>query len=183
MKRALLFAIIVACCATNASAQLKLGYINSEVFKERLPEFKDAQRMLEQLSQESEKKIKDREAELLKMQEDFRRQELLMSEARKAELQAEFEAKVQQFQQFVQDKSGELRQKEVELLEPIFKKINDAIQSMAKEEGYDFIFDAASGLLVFPKEGMENEEKENYDLTDEVLSRLVGLRQEEEEKQ
>lgn len=106
-----------------------------------------------------------------------------MSEARKAELQAEFEAKVQQFQQFVQDKSDELRQKEVELLEPIFKKINDAIQSMAKEKGYDFIFDASSGLLVFPKEGMENEEEENYNLTDEVLSRLVGLRQEEEEKQ
>ena len=183
MKRALLSAIVVACCAASASAQLKLGYINSEVFKERLPEFGQAQRTLEQLSQEFEKKVKDREAELLKMQEDFRRQELLLSEAKKAELQAEFEAKMQQLQQFVQDKSGELRQKEINLFEPIFKKINDAIQDMAEEGGYDFIFDTASGLLVFPKEGMENEEEDNYDLTDEVLSRLVRLRQEEEEKQ
>ncbi len=180
MKRALLSALVVACCATGALAQLKIGYIDSEVFKERLPEFRDAQRTLEQLSQELEKKVKDREAELLKMQEDFRRQGMLMSETRKAEIQAEFEAKMQQLQQFVQDKSGELRQKEIDLFEPIFEKINGAIQDMAEEEGYDFIFDVASGLLVFPKEGMEKEKKKDYELTDKVLSRLVGLSQEEE---
>ncbi|MXW78128.1 MAG: OmpH family outer membrane protein, partial [Gemmatimonadetes bacterium] len=44
MKRALLFALVVACYATSASAQLKIGYIDSEVLKERLPEFRDAQR-------------------------------------------------------------------------------------------------------------------------------------------
>ena len=49
MRRALLFALVVACCATSASAQLKIGYIDSEVLKERLPEFRDAQRTLDQL--------------------------------------------------------------------------------------------------------------------------------------
>ena len=176
MKRVLLSAVIVACCAAGAAAQLKVGYIDSEVLKERLPEFRDAQRTLDQLRQDYEKEAMDREARLKKMQEDFRRQELLLSEAKKAELQAEFESKVQQLQQFTQDKfgpEGELMRKNVELSEPIFKKINEAIQGMAEEEGYDFIFDAAapSSGLVFAKE--------QYDLTE----RLVELMQEEEEQE
>ena len=175
MKRVLLSLIVLACCAAAAQAELKVGYIDSEVLKERLPEFRDAQRKLDQLRQDYENQAKDREAKLLKLQEDFRRQELLMSEARKAELQTVFEAKVQQLQQFTQEKfgpEGELMRKNIELSEPIFKKINDAIQVMAEEEGYDFIFDAAapSSGLVFAKE--------NYDLTEQLLEKM----QEEEEQ-
>ncbi|MDP6699668.1 MAG: OmpH family outer membrane protein [Candidatus Latescibacteria bacterium] len=175
MKRVLLSLIVLACCAAAAQAELKVGYIDSEVLKERLPEFRDAQRKLDQLRQDYENQAKDREAKLLKLQEDFRRQELLMSEARKAELQTEFEAKVQQLQQFTQEKfgpEGELMRKNIELSEPIFKKINDAIQVMAEEEGYDFIFDAAapSSGLVFAKE--------SYDLTEQLLEKM----QEKEEQ-
>ena len=175
MKRVLLSIIALASVATGAWAELKVGYIDSEVLKERLPEFREAQRKLDQLRQDYENQAKDREAKLLKLQEDFRRQELLMSEARKAELQTEFEAKVQQLQQFTQEKfgpEGELMRKNIELSEPIFKKINDAIQVMAEEEGYDFIFDAAapSSGLVFAKE--------NYDLTEQLLEKM----QEEEEQ-
>ena len=175
MKRVLLSLIVLACCAAAAQAELKVGYIDSEVLKERLPEFRDAQRKLDQLRQDYENQAKDRKAKLLKLQEDFRRQELLMSEARKAELQTEFEAKVQQLQQFTQEKfgpEGELMRKNIELSEPIFKKINDAIQVMAEEEGYDFIFDAAapSSGLVFAKE--------SYDLTEQLLEKM----QEKEEQ-
>ena len=178
MKRALLFTIVVACCATSASAQLKIGYIDSEVLKERLPEFRDAQRTLDQLRQDYENQAKDREAKLLKLEEDFRRQELLLSEAKKAELQVEFETKGQQLQQFIQEKfgpEGELMRKNVELSEPIFKKINDAIQGMAEEGGYDFIFDAAapSSGLVFAKE--------EYDLTEQLLELMEKEKEEAQE--
>ena len=178
MRRALLYSLVVACCATSASAQLKIGYIDSEVLKERLPEFLDAQRTLDQLRQDYENQAKDREAKLRKLAEDFRRQELLLSEAKKAELQAEFETKEQQLQQFVQEKfgpEGELMRKNIELSEPIFKKINDAIQGMAEEEAYDFIFDAAapSSGLVFAKEA--------YDLTESLLELMEKEKEEAEE--
>ena len=175
MKRVLLSIIALAFCAASARAELKVGYIDSEVLKERLSEFRDAQRMLDQLRQDYENQAKDSEAKLLKLQDDFRRQELLMSEARKSELQAEFEGKVQQLQQFTQEKfgpEGELMRKNIELSEPIFKKINDAIQVMAEAEGYDFIFVAAapSSGLVFAQE--------KYDLTEQLLEKM----QEDEEE-
>ncbi len=178
MKRALLSVIALACCVAGASAELKIGYIDSEVLKERLPEFRDALRTLDQLRQEYEKQAEDRRAKLVKLERDFRQQELLISEARRTELQDELEAKKQQHQQFINEKfgpDGELTRKNVELSEPIFKKINDAIKEMAKERKYDFIFDAAAPLttLLFAHK--------DYDLTEQLLELMEKEKEEGQE--
>ena len=180
MKRIHLFTLFtalvgLASLARPAEADVKIGYIDSEVLRERMPEFKQIQRELERLEQDFQQQAMDRQSKLVKLQEDFRRQEMLMSEARKTELQAEFEGKVQQLQQFTQEKfgpEGELMRKNIELSEPIFKKINDKIQGMAEEGGYDFIFDAAapSSGLVFAEE--------KYDITEQLLE----LMQKDEEE-
>ena len=178
MKRIALMALALVCTYAPVAgwAEIKIGYIDSEVLKERLPEFREAQRKLDQLRQDYENQAKDREAKLMKLQEDFRKQELLMSEARKAELQADFEEKVRQLQAFTQEKfgpEGELMRKNIELSEPIFKKINDALKTLAEEEGYDFVFDAAapSSGLVFAGE--------DYDLTEPLLESLDEQRTEQ----
>ena len=178
MKCIALMALALICTLIPETgwAEIKIGYIDSEVLKERLPEFREAQRKLDQLRQDYENQAKDREAKLMKLQDDFRKQELLMSEARKAELQADFEEKVRQLQAFTQEKfgpEGELMRKNIELSEPIFKKINDALKTLAEEEGYDFVFDAAapSSGLVFAGE--------NYDLTETLLESLDEQRTEQ----
>lgn len=178
MKRVVLCVLTLACLLLPAAARadVKIGYIDSEVLKERLPEFREAQRKLDQLRQDYENQAKDREAKLVKLQEDFRKQELLMSEARKAELQADFEEKVRQLQAFTQEKfgpEGELMRKNIELSEPIFKKINDALKVLAEEDSYDFVFDAAapSSGLVFADD--------NFDLTEKLLESLEKAREEE----
>lgn len=177
MRKAVLpvLAVSLLVGAGSVAAELKLGYIDSEVLKERLPEFKDAQRTLDQLKQEFEREAKDREAKLLKLQEDFKKQELLMSEARKTELQADFEEKVKALQEFTQQKfgqDGELMRKNVELSSPIFEKINQALQQLARDDGFDFIFDAAA-----PGTGIVFAE-EKHNVTEKVLERL----QEERDK-
>ena len=177
MKRVVLFLALASLLLPAAArADVKIGYIDSEVLKERLPEFREAQRKLDQLRQDYENQAKDREAKLVKLQEDFRKQELLMSEARKAELQADFEEKVRQLQAFTQEKfgpEGELMRKNIELSEPIFKKINDALKVLAEEDSYDFVFDAAapSSGLVFADD--------NFDLTEKLLESLEKAREEE----
>jgi len=181
MRRAVLSLLIwgLVLPVGSALAELKLGYIDSEVLKERLPEFKTAQRKLDQLRQEWEREANDRQVKLIKLEEDFRKQELLMSQARKAELRAEFEEKVRQLQEFTQQKfgpEGELMKKNIELSSPIFEKINTVLQTIGKEEGYDFIFDVAapgSGVVYAP---------EKYDVTEKLLKRLQEEREAEEKK-
>lgn len=182
MKRVVLSSMVLGLLlwTGTALAELKLGYIDSEVLKERLPEFKAAQRKLDQLRQDFERDAKDREVKLMKLQEDFRKQELLMSEARKTEMQADFDDKVRQLQEFTQQKfgpEGELMKKNVELSSPIFEKINETLQEMAKEDGYDFIFDAAS-----PGTGLVFAQEE-YDLTEKLLEKLKEKSEEAEKTQ
>ena len=64
--------------------------------------------------------------------------------------------------------------KNVELSGPIFEKINAALQELAKEDGYDFIFDVASAnsAIVFAQE--------RYDLTEKLVTRMI---EEDKEKQ
>lgn len=156
---------------------MKLGYIDSDIVKDRLPEFREAQRKLDQLRQEYEREAGDRQGKLLKLQEDFRKQELLMSEARRQELQEEFDAKIQQLQSFNVQKfgpEGELVRKNVELSGPIYKQVNEALQAIGREEGYDFIFDVAgNSSIVFVDE-------EKYNLTEDVLKWLEEERENRE---
>ncbi len=164
-------------CAAAAGAAQNIGYIDSEVLREKIPEFKDMQRQLDRLRQQYEQEAMDKQSKLVKLQEDFRKQELLLSDAKKAEMQSQFEESTMQLQEFSKAKfgpAGELFRKNVELADPIFTKINTAIAEIAKEEGFDFIFDAAtSGAIVYA-------DPERYNLTDKLLERLEKQREEKE---
>ena len=170
------FLALAVLCASAAGAEQKIGYIDSDILRDKMPEFKDMQRQLDRLKQQYEKEAMDRQSELMKLQEDFRKQELLMSDARKAEMQAQFEESTIELQQFTQDKfgpAGELFNKNRELSEPIFLMINDALKEVARAEGFDFVFDTAmGGIFMF--------DDQKYNLTDELLEMLEKQREEKE---
>ena len=141
-----------------------------------MPEFKQIQREIERLQQDYEQQAMDRQSKLVKLQEDFRKQELLMSEAKKAEMQAAFDKQVQELQQFTQGKmgpSGELFRKNVELSQPIFEQVNAALETLAKKDGYDFIFDVAgNGAIVYA-------DPDRFNLTEKLLTALEEAREEQ----
>jgi outer membrane protein len=156
-------------CWSAAGAEVKLGYIDSEALREKLPDFRTAQLQLERLHQQYESDATERKNKLEKLEEDFHKQELLISEVRRAELKAQLEEQRKQLRDFTQKTfgaDGELMKKNVELSGPIFEKINAALQELAKEDGYDFIFDtaAANSAIVFAQD--------RYDLTEKLLNRM-----------
>ncbi len=149
-----------------ALAQLKVGFINSDVLKEQLPEIKEAQRQMEQLAQQRRREDDERQNTLMQMEENYRKQELLLSEAKKAEIQQEFQTRMQELQEFRQSAQDELMKKEMELHSPIYEKINATLKVLAEAEGYDFVFDAgsASGAVVYAAE--------KHDLTEKLIQKL-----------
>ena len=157
-------------------AEIKIGYIDSEVLRERMDEFKDIQRQLDRLRQTYEQEALERQSKLIKMGEDYRKQELLMSEARKAELLAELQQAEQDLQAFTQQKlgpDGEFFQKNIELSAPVFERVDAALKKLAKDEGYDFIFDVAGGgAIVYA-------DPERYNLTEQLLTLLEEEKEEE----
>jgi len=71
-----------------------------------------------------------------------------MKEVRMKEIQ-DLQNRIESTQQSAQDK---LQQKKQDVYAPILDKADKAIQAVAKEKNYDYIFDKSGGMLLFAKE-------------------------------
>lgn len=168
MRRIVLLGIGIALCAAVVSqAEMKLGYINSEAIfaeyegtKEAQEKFNKEVAVWEQAASKKQQEIKD-------LKEQIDKQSLLLSNERKKSLEDSLNQKMVEYQKFLQEKfgqKGEALSKNEELTKPIIEKINRIIEKIAKEENYDFIFDARAGGIVFAKKA--------YDLNQRVLESL-----------
>lgn len=167
MKWFVALAVIVTGFIGTANAEMKLGYIDSEKILSEYKPYLDAQKEFQRYEEELEREVSKRRNDLMKMQETFERQALLLSEKRKQEEQQAIIQKNQELQRFVQEAAdpqrGRLAQKTQELSEPIIRKVNEIITQVAEDENYDFVLNSAA--LAYAKE--------THDLTDKVLEALA----------
>jgi len=163
-------ALIFSVCAfagTVFSEETKIGYINSEQLLASHTPHAEAMAKFNEFRTNWEKEALDRRTDLERLMEELERQQLLLSEQRRKEMERTIEAKAKEYEKFVDDAvrvpDGKLARKQEELLKPIYDRINEVLQQIGEEEGYDFIFDAVSGLAFAQPE---------YDLTERVLEEL-----------
>ncbi|MDZ7362093.1 MAG: OmpH family outer membrane protein [candidate division KSB1 bacterium] len=164
----IVLAAIVLFGAHSASAQLKVGYIDSQKILEKYKEAQDAQRQLQDLNRRWEDEARKMEKELQSKLEELESQALLLSEERKKEKQTELQNLNIRLQQFQQDKwgnQGEVFTKRAELMQPVIDKINAVIKKVGSEEKFDYIFDVVNGNILHVSDSQPN-------LTEKVLEEL-----------
>jgi outer membrane protein len=160
--------LVAVMCAGVAQAELKIGFISSEDIFQKFEGTKDAQDKFNKEVAKWEQEATDRQKELKDLKDQLEKQSLLLSSERKKELQDKLNTKLADYQEFLQKKfgqQGEAVSKNEELTKPIVEKINKAIEKIAKEDNYDYIFDTRAGGVVFAKKA--------YNLTDRVLG-MIG---------
>ena len=167
MKRILITASFLFFAVTIISAQ-KFAYVDSQYILDNLPEYTEAQAQLDEISNQWQKEIEGKFAEVDKMYQSYQAQAILLPEDMKKKKEQEIvdkekEAKNLQRQHFGQN--GDLMKKRQELVKPIQEKVYNAIQDIATNSNYSVIFDKAGALTIMyanPK----------YDISDEVLDNL-----------
>ena len=167
MKKFAFLTFILMLAATLAGAQ-KFAYVDSQYILDNIPEYAEAQAQIDELSQEWQKEIEAKFAEVDKMYKDYQAQSVLLPEDMKKKKEQEIvdkerEAKELQRQRYGKD--GDLFKKRQELIKPIQERIYNAIQEISTDGNYMIVFDKAGGLSILyanPK----------YDLSDEVLDNL-----------
>lgn len=159
-----LFCFLVVGIATSATAQeQKIGYINTDYILSQMSEYEGVQKQLNSISSEWNAQLKEMKNEIDELKEDFKAKEILYTDELRAEKQQEIENKVQQRQQFLDQKfgtDGEYFSRQQELLEPVQRKVFNALNTVAKRENFDFVFDRAqdSSMLYSQQEWNLNEE-------------------------
>lgn len=156
LKGAVLAVGLLTASSIAVQAQQKLGHINAEEIFQLTPEFKTAQEQLKVLSDTKQKEIEGMYTELQKKEEEANQLVLNQSEANKAETEQKLQTLGQEFQQMqarIREVQGvaqeEIGKKQQELLAPVQTKVMNAINSVAQEKGYAYIFDLAAGSVIY----------------------------------
>ncbi|MGK9476617.1 OmpH family outer membrane protein [Melioribacter sp. OK-6-Me] len=165
MKKILL---LILAFSSVSFAQLKIGYVDSEAIMSQLPEAQDAQKKLDAIIKEWQEELNKLEKDWKTKYEDYEKRKLILSEQKRVEIEKELVQLEEQISKFRQEKfgvKGELFQKKEELDKPILNRIFNAIEEVAKENDFDFIFDKSGDIMFLYA-------KEEYDVTNLVLEKL-----------
>lgn len=149
------FVLMLACglfFTTVSFAQLKLGYINSQELLREMPELNKVDTELKTFAKTYQDQLEVMDKELQKKYGEYQAQEKTMTEAMKDVKQKELQSLQTRMQSTQQSAEEKISKKREELYSPILKKADDAIKAVAKEKGYDYIFDGAGGGLLYAKD-------------------------------
>jgi len=146
--------LFILCCFTLlsfvAQAQ-RYAIVDSKYILDKMPEYKEAQKKLDQFSEQWSKEIEDKEAVLNRMYKDFEAEQVMLSEELKKKREDELfvrEKEVRDLQRKRFGFEGDLFKKRQELVKPVQDKVYNAIQKIAVSRQYDFILDKSEGITV-----------------------------------
>ncbi len=154
IKLSLLLIAFMAIKMEGIQAQ-KFGYLSSQAIMAEMPDVQQMNANLQTLGTQLQKKgqnmltaYKEKEQNAMKKKE---RGEL--SPIEEQTVLEELQKEQEDILKFEKEMQKNLSEKEQELLSPIYEKVNNAIQEVAKENGYQMIFEA--GVLLWAEEGTD----------------------------
>lgn len=171
MNRLSVVALLLALACAGGAAQSKIGYINSESIMQALPEAIDAQKSLDALVAGWEADLQKMQTEWKKKFDDFDKRKLILTDQVRADQERELRELDQNITDFRNKKfgqSGELFQKQAEVMKPIQNKMFKVLEDIAKEDSYDYVFDRSGEILLLYA-------NEKNDLTAKVLQRMQSF--------
>ena len=136
-----------------AQVNSKLGYIDSNKLLEMMPGKDSIQTAIKAYSTSLQNQLQSMYMEYQNKLTDYQNNSRTMSDiirqTKEKEL-ADMETRIQDFQQKA---DSDLQAKQQELLQPLLDKAKKAIDEVAKENGYTYIFDAGVGVLLYYEKG------------------------------
>ena len=169
MRTKFLFSTIATLLFVSSSlAQgMKIGYADANLILNLHPDAKAVNSELEShqtmLTTRLEAKYKDYQTRL----QDYQQNGATMDDVLRKNMEEELVQMQESIRQLEQEGQNSLIKKQTDLLQPVFDKIRTAIDSVAKEIGYDFILSAGTqgiDVILFAKE--------EHNVTNMVLKKL-----------
>lgn len=150
MKK-LFFTIAILLVATVAVQAQRYAIVDTKYILDRLPDYKEAQKKLDQFSEQWQREIDQKQQALDKLYKDYEAEQVMLSEELKKKREDEIfvrEKEVRELQRKRFGFEGDLFKKRQELVKPIQDKVYTAIQKIAVARMYDFILDKSEGITV-----------------------------------
>jgi len=136
----------------STQAQSKFGYLNSNELLAMMPESQAMQEDLQTYAKGLESQLTAMQAEYEKKVVEYQQNETTYTDIIKEDKIREIEGIQQRVVEFQKNAQESLGQKEAELFTPIREKAMAAIDEVAKDGNYTFIFDSGTGSFLYAAE-------------------------------
>jgi outer membrane protein len=153
LKKTVLLALLVLPMSLFAQT-LKFGHMNSQEVIVVMPEYLKATEELKALEKKYTDELQRGQAEFNKKYQEF--QQAIAADSLPQNIaerrQKELQDMAQKQEQFQQEAVQSLEKAQADLMAPISKKLNDAVQAVGEAQGLIYIFDLARTSIPFVNE-------------------------------
>ena len=150
MKKILVAALTFLLLSMAAVAQ-KYAIIDTRYILDKMPDYKEAQKQLDDIAAGWQKDIDAKQADLDKMYKDFEAEQVMLTDELRKKREDQLYNKEKELRDLQRKRfgfEGDLFKKRQELIKPIQDKVYNAVQKMAVSRGYDFVLDKSEGITI-----------------------------------
>jgi len=126
----------------------KIVYVNVQEIVQNAPGASAARTTFEQELAQYRQELQDLTAAIDSMVSDYQRQEVMLSPQAKSDKQQEILNQQQALQNRNTELNAQAEQRQQELLQPIFERVNAVIEQVRSENGYYMVIDVAGAGIV-----------------------------------
>jgi outer membrane protein len=164
MRRALFAAVLFAMTATAfaARAQVKIGYVDVQRAIQETEEGKNARTRLRGEFEQRKAAIDKKGADLEKMQQEYDKQQAVLSDDAKRKKQEEFQKLLIDTRKSATELQEDMSGKEQQAMQSILQKLQAIVAEIAERESLNFVMDKATLLFGPPAADITNEVVRRY---------------------
>ena len=154
LKKIALFLMLILPMSVFAQ---KFGHIKTQEILTVMPEYTKAQTDINTMQKQYKDEMKRLEDEIEKKFAAYQQEQANLPKNIQERRQKELQELSERGMQMQQDAQQQLQQSWMQMLEPIAKKIDDAIKAVGQEGGYVYIFDLNATQIPFVNETLSTD--------------------------
>lgn len=154
LKKIALILLLIAPMSVFAQ---KFGHVKTQEIVTAMPEYTKAQTDINTMQQQFQDEIKRASDEVNKKYAEYQQDQANLPKNIQERRQKELQDLTQKGMQLQQDAEQQLQQSWMQMLEPIVKKIEDAIKAVGQEGGYTYIFDLNATNIPYVSETLSTD--------------------------
>ncbi len=172
MKTKVLYLLILTSffsLSSLAQRGVRIGYIDTEYILQNVPEYQDASAQLDSKVQKWKNEIEKKLSEIDQMKKQLNSESVLLTkeliEERQEEISIE-ETEILDYQQKRFGPNGDLMIQKKQLMQPIQDQIFTAVQEIASNKKFDFVFDKSADVVMLYS-------ADRFDISEQVLRSIT----------
>ncbi len=142
--------LAVATVPAAARAEQKIGYVDLQRALNEVDEGKAAKALLQKDFAEKQKTLDAKKAEFEKLQADFEKQSVVMSDQARKDKTADLDRRARDLQALFVNLQKDLSERERDATRGIFDRMNGIVREIAEADGFTYVFEKGAGIVYAP---------------------------------